>query len=73
MKLVQNVCLNEISDKIEKESCVVKTTSRVPILQKSCQRSRGCLFCPVLMKLGQNVCPNEILDEFENESFGVKK
>ena len=36
MKCGQNVCLDEISDRFENESCWVKTRSLVHILEKPC-------------------------------------
>ena len=44
MKRGQNVCLDEISDKIENGSCRVKTRSLGQILAKLCVCSRGHIF-----------------------------
>ena len=69
MKLGQNVCLDEISDKIKKMGHVgSKTRSLGQILEKSCVRSRGYILRPIITKLGQNVCLDEILNDFKNES-----
>ena len=45
-----------------------KTRSLGQILQKPSVRSRGNIFCPILM----NVFLNNISDEFENGSCRVK-
>ena len=63
MKLGQNVCLDEMSDKFENGSCWSKTRSVGHILEKPCVCCRGHIFSPI-MKLGQNDCLDEILDEF---------
>ena len=60
MKLGQNVCLDEILDRIENGSCWVKTRSLVQILEKPCVCSRSQIFSPIIMKLDQNVCLDEI-------------
>ena len=41
MKLGQNVCLHEISDRFENGSCWVKTRSPVHILETPCVCSMG--------------------------------
>ena len=51
MKLGQNACLDEISDKFDIGSCVVKTRSLDQILDKPCVRSRGNIFGTMVMKL----------------------
>ena len=61
MKRGQNVCLYEVSDGFENESCGSKTSSPGHILEKPCLRSKGHIFSQILMKLGQNVCLDEIL------------
>ena len=65
MKLGQNVCLDEISDRFENGSCWVKTRSLVQILEKPCVCSRSHIFNPIIIKLGQNVCLDEISDMFD--------
>ena len=72
MKLGQNVCFDEISDRFENGSCWVKTRSLVQILEKPCVYSRSHILRPIIMKLGQNVCLDEISDHFENGSGQVK-
>ena len=49
-----------------------KTRSLGQILEKTCVRSRGHIFSPIIMKPGQNVCLDEISDQFENGSCQVK-
>ena len=72
MKLGQNVCLHEILDEFEKESCGSKTRSLGQILQiKLCIRSRGHIFNPIIMKPGLNVCLDDISNESENGSCRV--
>ena len=72
MKLGQNVCLGEISDRFENGSCWVKTRSLVQILEKPYVFCRNHIFSLIIMKLGQNVCLDEISDMFENESCQAK-
>ena len=72
MKLGQNVCLDEISDRFENGSCWVKTRSLVQLLEKPCVCSRSHIFSLIFMKLGQNVCLDEISDVFVNGSGQVK-
>ena len=72
MKLGQNVCLDEISDRFENGSCWVKTRSLVQILEKPCVCSRRHIFSSIVMKLGQNFCLDEISDFFKNGSGRVK-
>ena len=73
MKLGQNVCFGEISDRFENGSCWVKTRSLVQILEKPCVCSRSHIFSSIVMKLGQNVCLDEISDVFETGSGQVKE
>ena len=72
MKLCQNVCLDEIADKIENGTCRNKTRSLGQILEKPFVCPRCHIFSWILMKLGQNVCLDEISDEFENRLYRVK-
>ena len=72
MKLGQNVCLDEISDKFENGHIESKTRSPGQILEKPCVCSRGYIFNLTIMKLVHNVCLDEIWDEFENGSCQVK-
>ena len=72
MKLVQNVCLDKISDEFEIGSKWIKTRSLGEILEKPCVCSRGHILCSMIVKLCQNVCLIEILDKFENGSCWVK-
>ena len=73
MKLGQNVCLDEISDRCENGSCLVKTRSLVQSLEKPCVCSRSHIFSPIIMKLCQNVSLDEISEMIENGSGQVKK
>ena len=68
MKLGQNVCLDEISDRFE----YVKTRSLVQTLEKPCVCSRSHIFGPITSKLGQNICLDKISDVFKNGSAQVK-
>ena len=72
MKLCQNVCLDEISDKFQNGSCQSKTRSLTQILEKLCVCCRGHIFSPIFMKLCQNVCLDEISNESENGSCRIK-
>ena len=45
-----------------------KSRSLSQILEKRCVRSRGLIFCPIIMKLDQHVCLDEISRKFENGS-----
>ena len=56
MKLGQNVCLDEISDKFKIGLCGSKTRSLGHILIKPCVHPRDLILVQILMKLGQNVC-----------------
>ena len=49
-----------------------KTSSVGQNLGKPYVRSKGHIFCPIIMKLDQNVCLDEISDEFDNRSCRVK-
>ena len=60
MKLGKNVCLDEISGKLEIGSCGSNTRSLGQILEKLYVRSRDHIFSLIFMKLGQNVCLDEI-------------
>ena len=51
MKLGQNVCLDKILDGFENGSCQVKNFDTSSNLKKTCVRSRGQTFSPVLMNL----------------------
>ena len=66
MKLGQNVCLDEISDKFEKGHFGSKTRSLGQMLEKPCVHSRGHIFSLITMKLGQDVYLDKIWDQFEN-------
>ena len=72
IKLGQNVCLDEISDKFKFGLCGVKSSLR-KILEKPFVRSRGHIFSPILGKRGLNDCLDEISDEFEIGSCWIKK
>ena len=73
MKLGQNICLFEISDKLKKMGHVgSKTRLLDQILKNACIHTRGHIICLILIKFGENVCLNEIFDEFENGSCWVK-
>ena len=61
MKLGQNVCLDEISNKFENGSCS-KIRSLGQILEKPCVHYRGYIFCLIIMKHGLNLFLDEILD-----------
>ena len=64
MEFGQNVCVDAISNKFM-NLCHVgsKNRSLGQILEKPCARSRGYIFCLILMKLGQNVCVNPLPDD----------
>ena len=68
MKVGQNVCLDDISDRFENGSLGLKTRSPGQILEKPCVCSGCHIFSPTLLKISQNVCLYNILDEFENGS-----
>ena len=73
MKVGQDFCLDDISDKIKKMGHVgSKTRSLGQILEKPSVRSRGHIFSWILMKVGQDVCLDDISDKIENGSCGVK-
>ena len=72
MKLIENVCLDEMSDDFVNSHVGSKTRSLGQILRKPCVCSRGHNFSPIFMKLGRNVCLDEISDQFENGSCRVK-
>ena len=55
MKLLPNICLDEISDEFKNRSCRVKN-----LVTMSNARCRGNIFSLILMKLGQDVCLDEI-------------
>ena len=48
-----------------------KAKSLGQILEKNCVRSRGHIFCTIIMKLHQNILLDETSDEFENGSCRV--
>ena len=68
MKVGQDVCLDDISDRFENGSLRLKTRSPGQILEKPCICSGCHIFSPTLLKISQNVCLYNILDEFENGS-----
>ena len=75
MKLGQNVCFDEIPDEFENGLCRLQnwvTWSNFRRKKKTCVRSRGNIFSPIIMKLSQNVCLAETLKESENGSCRVK-
>ena len=72
MKLVQNVCLDGISDEFEPSLYRVKTRSLGQIFKKPYVGFRGQIFLLILMKLGQNVCFYNISNKFQNGSCQVK-
>ena len=72
MKLIENVCLEEIQTSLKIRHFRSKTRSLGQILEKPCVRSRGNIFRPIIMKLGQDVCVNEISHKLENGSCQVK-
>ena len=54
VKLGQNVCLDEISDKFENVGS--KTRSVIQNLEKHYVSCRGYIFSPIIIKLCQNFC-----------------
>ena len=72
IKLGQNVCLDEISDKFDNWHVGSKTRSAGQMLEKPLVRTRGQILTLIIIKLGQNVCLDKISDEFENGSCRVK-
>ena len=62
MKLCQNACLDEESDRLTMGHAESKTKS----LKKPCERSRGHIFSPIIMKFGQNFCLDKSSDEDQN-------
>ena len=71
MKLGQNVCLDEISDKLKIGPVGSKTRSLGQISEKPCVHLRFLIFSLIIMKFGQNVFLDEISDKFENGSCQV--
>ena len=53
--LGQNVCIDEITDKLKSGPFRVKTSSLGKILQKPCVRFRGHIINSIIMKVGQNL------------------
>ena len=72
MKLGQNICLDEVSDKLKNYHVRSKTRSSGQIFKKSCVRSGGQIFSPIIMKRRQNLCLDDFYDEYENGSCPVK-
>ena len=70
MKVGQDVCLDDILDKVKK--WVMWGQKLGQILEKPSVRSRGHIFSLILMKVGQDVCLDDISDKIENGSCGVK-
>ena len=66
MKHVENVCLNEISDKFKVGNVESKTRPLGQILEKPYVCSRGHIFSLIIRKPGQNICLDLISNEFEN-------
>ena len=64
MKLGQNVCLDEIWDKFEKDHVRSRARSLGQMLVKACVCYRGHIFSQLIMKLDQNFCLDEISDEY---------
>ena len=60
MKPEQKVCLYEISEEFESGSCRLKNKVTRSYPRKTCVRSRGHIFSPIIMKLHQHVCHDEI-------------
>ena len=65
MKLGQNVCFDEISDKLKMGHNMLKTWSLSQILEKPCVGFRGYFFSLIIMKPGQNVCLDHVSDKLE--------
>ena len=73
MTLGQNVCPSGIPQPCLKVGQVgLKARSLGKILEKSCLRSRGHIFCSILLKFDQNVRSDDILNEFKNGSYQIK-
>ena len=72
MKLDEDLCLDEISNELEKWSCCSKTRSLGQILEKPCVHCRGQIVSPIIIRLVQNVCLDEISEESQNGSCQFK-
>ena len=72
MKLIENVCLDEILKTLKMGQVGLKTRSLGQMLEKPCVCSGGHIFSPIIMKLGQNICLDEISNKFESGSCQVK-
>ena len=72
MKLSQNVSLLKPRKNSKFGHVGSKSRPLGQTLKKSCVRSRGLIFGPILMKLGQNVCLNDISDKIEMGHVGSK-
>ena len=59
MKLGQNFCLDEVSDKMKMDHVGSKTRSPSQILETPCVCSSGHILSPIIIKLGQNICLDE--------------
>ena len=56
MKLGQNICLNDITDEFQNESCRVKSGPLGQILGKPCVLTRGHIFFSlILIRLGHKL------------------
>ena len=63
MKLVQHVCLDELSHKFEKLVMSDQKLGHCVILEKPCVCSRGHIFSQIMMKLSLNFYLDKISDE----------
>ena len=70
--LGQNICLDNISDEFENESCRVKSRSLGQILEKPGVHSRGHIFSLIMMKLCQNTCIDKISGDLQNGECQVQ-
>ena len=72
MKLINDICPNDISVKFKTGSLVVKIRLPGQIKEHVCELSWCQLYCTIFMELCQNVCPNNIWNQFKTWSCGVK-
>ena len=64
MKLGQNACLYEISDKLDIGPCGGLKLGLSQIFEEPIVCFRGHIFSPIPMELGKKVCLDKIKDEF---------
>jgi len=79
MKLGQKIGLNDILDEFENgyvcfKNMAAKWRGIFPYMAivKSCEHSRGHIYCLIFIKLGQKIYFNNILEDFENDAGWLK-